>query len=68
MPGILSLSPRHLTMKKDSFILELVRSTPFKMFLILAILITIGVILANRKEKKVHMKEDVLYIQPRPKQ
>jgi len=36
------------------------------MFIILALLILIGVILANRKEKAVKMKEDVLYIKPTP--
>jgi len=53
-------------MKKDSFILELLRSTPFRMFLILALLIAVGMILMNRKDKKVRMKEDVLYISPKP--
>jgi hypothetical protein len=54
-------------MKKDSFLIELLKSAPFRMFLILILLIALGVILLSRKEKKVHMKEDVLYIQPRPK-
>jgi hypothetical protein len=35
------------------------------MFIILALIIIIGVILANRKDKAVHMKEDILYIQPK---
>jgi len=35
------------------------------MFIILALLIIIGVVLANRKDKAIQMKEDVLYIQPK---
>jgi hypothetical protein len=53
-------------MKKNIFLVELVKSPPFLIFIILAFLITIGVILANRKEKVVQMKEDILYIQPKP--
>jgi len=53
-------------MRKNLFIVELIKSPPFLIFIILALLITIGVILANRKEKVVQMKEDVLYIQPKP--
>ena len=54
-------------MKKDSFLLEFFKSAPFRILLIIGVLITIGVIFASRKEKKVQMKEDVLYIQPKPK-
>jgi type III secretory pathway component EscV len=54
-------------MKKNLFIVELVKSPPFLIFIILALLITIGVIMANRKEKVTQMKEDVLYIAPKPK-
>ncbi len=35
------------------------------MFIVLALLIILGVILANRKDKAIQMKEDVLYIQPK---
>jgi hypothetical protein len=52
-------------MKKNLFIVELIKSPPFLIFIILALAITIGVILANRKEKVVQMKEDVLYIKPK---
>jgi len=55
-------------MKKNLFIVELVKSPPFLIFIILALAITIGVILANRKEKVVKMQEDVLYISPKPAQ
>jgi len=52
-------------MKKNSFIIELIKSPPFLIFIVLVLLITLGVIIANRKEKAVHMKEDVLYVQPK---
>jgi len=53
-------------MKKDVFIIELIKSPPFLIFVILAMLITIGVMLANHKDKVVKMKEDVLYVAPNP--
>jgi hypothetical protein len=52
-------------MKKNSFIIELIKSPPFLIFIILVLLITVGVIIANRKEKVVRMKEDVLYVEPK---
>lgn len=52
-------------MKRNSFIIELIKSPPFLIFIVLVLAITLGVILANRKEKVVHMKEDVLYIKPK---
>jgi len=51
--------------KRNSFIIELIKSPPFLMFIVLALLIILGVILANRKDKAIQMKEDVLYIQPK---
>jgi hypothetical protein len=54
-------------MKKNSFFFELIKSPPFLMLIILTALIIIGVMISNRKDKAVKMKEDVLYIQPRPK-
>jgi hypothetical protein len=51
-------------MKKDHFIVELIKSTPFKILIILAIIIILGIIIANRKERIVKMKENVLYIEP----
>lgn len=53
-------------MKKDLFIVELIKSPPFIIFIILALLITIGVMVASHKEKVVKMKEDVLYVAPKP--
>jgi uncharacterized membrane protein len=55
-------------MKKDSFILEFLTSFPIKVLIILLIFILTGVAISKCKEKKVEqMKEDVLYIQPKPK-
>lgn len=54
-------------MRRNSFIIELIKSTPFKILVILAFLIIVGVIIANRHERSVQMKEDVLYIAPKPK-
>jgi hypothetical protein len=53
-------------MKKDIFIIELLKSGPVRILIILALLIIIGVVIANRKEKAIQMKEDILYIQPKP--
>jgi len=51
-------------MKRNSFMIELIKSPPFLIFIILVVLITLGVLLSNRKDKVVKMKEDVLYIKP----
>jgi hypothetical protein len=53
-------------MKKQFFIVELLKSPPFLLLVILAMLITIGVLIGNHKEKEkiIKMKEDVLYIHP----
>lgn len=53
-------------MKKDFFIFELIKSPPFLILLFLALLIVLGVVISNEKEKAVKLKEDVLYIHPRP--
>lgn len=55
------------TMKKDLFIIELIKSGPFKILVILALLIALGVAISKCKERKVQMKEDVLYVQPKKK-
>jgi uncharacterized membrane protein len=54
-------------MKKDIFIIELIKSGPFKALIILVLIIAMGVAISKCKEKKVQMKEDVLYIHPKPK-
>ncbi|MFH0842123.1 MAG: hypothetical protein V1903_05825 [Bacteroidota bacterium] len=51
-------------MKKHSFVFELIKSPPFLIFIILVLAIILGVFFANRKDKAVKMKEDVLYIKP----
>ncbi len=53
-------------MKKDYFIIEFLKSGPFLLLLILAILILLGILISNHHEKAVQMKEDVLYISPKP--
>ena len=53
-------------MRKNSFIIDLIKSPPFIFFIILAAIIIFGVMIANRREKIVQMKEDVLYVQPKP--
>ena len=54
-------------MKKDSFLLEFIKSFPFKVFVILTIIIVLGVTISKCNQKKVRMKEDVIYIKPKPK-
>jgi len=53
-------------MKKDYFILEFIKSGPFILLLILAILILLGIVITNMRQDKVQMKEDVLYVAPKP--
>jgi hypothetical protein len=54
-------------MKKDSFFIEFIKSGPFILLLILAILILLGILITNHREKTVQMKEDILYIAPKNK-
>jgi len=54
-------------MKKDLFIFELIKSGPFRVLLILILFIAIGVTISKCREKKVLMKEDVIYVHPKPK-
>jgi hypothetical protein len=53
-------------MRRNSFIIELLKSPPVKILIFLALLIILGVLIANRHEKVVQLKEDVLYIPPKP--
>jgi len=53
-------------MKKDYFIIELIKSPPFLLLLILAFLIILGIVITNHRQDTVKMKEDVLYIAPDP--
>ncbi|HPY67022.1 MAG TPA: hypothetical protein PLI41_01155 [Bacteroidales bacterium] len=52
-------------MKRHSFIIALIKSHPFRLLIIITLLIIIGVIIANRKEKAARLKENVLYVQPK---
>jgi hypothetical protein len=54
-------------MKKDSFLLEFIKSGPFILLLILAIVILLGIVITNHHRETVKMKENVLYVVPKPK-
>lgn len=53
-------------MKKDYFILELLKSGPFILLVILVLIIVLAVTIANHNSRPVQMKEDVMYIAPKP--
>jgi hypothetical protein len=55
-------------MKRNSFFLELIKSGPFIFFMVLATVIILGVVIAKHREKVIQMREDVLYVQPKPAQ
>jgi len=52
-------------MKKDYFILELIKSPPFLLLIILALLIILGIVISNHHKDAIKMKEDVLYVVPK---
>jgi hypothetical protein len=52
-------------MKKNYFFLELIKSGPFMLLIILALLILLGIMISNRDKDTVKMKEDVLYVVPK---
>jgi len=54
-------------MKKDYFIIELIKSGPFMLLMVIVILILLGIVISNRHEKTVQMKEDVIYVAPKQK-
>ncbi len=54
-------------MKKNYFILELIKSGPFLLLIILALIILLGLAISNHHKDTVKMKEDVLYVAPDPK-
>jgi hypothetical protein len=54
-------------MKKEYFILEFLKSGPVLLLLILALLIFMGIAIANHKKNTVQMKEEVIYVAPKPK-
>jgi len=44
----------------------LIKSPPFIFFIVLAAIIILGVMYAQHRQKVIQMKEDILYIQPKP--
>jgi hypothetical protein len=52
-------------MKRNYFLIELIKSPPFLIFVILTLVIVLGLIIANHKDKVVQMKEDILYVAPK---
>ena len=54
-------------MKRNSFLLELIKSGPFLSLLILAVVIFLGIIITNHHRAAVKMRENVMYVQPKPK-
>jgi hypothetical protein len=54
-------------MKRNSFLLEFIKSGPFLSLLILAVVIIFGIIITNHHRATVKMRENVLYVQPEPK-
>lgn len=54
-------------MKKDYFFLELIKSGPFILLMIIVFLILLGFYISNHNKNTVVMKEDVMYIAPKPK-
>jgi len=54
-------------MKKEYFILELIKSGPFILLVILVLIIVLAVTIANHNSHTVQMKEDVIYVAPKPK-
>jgi hypothetical protein len=53
-------------MKKNSFFLELIKSGPFLLLLVLAVVIFLAVILTSHHREAVKMRENVLYVTPKP--
>jgi hypothetical protein len=54
-------------MKKDSFLLEFLKSGPFLLLIIIAFAVTLGVVIANHHRAVVKMRENVIYVTPNPK-
>jgi hypothetical protein len=54
-------------MKKDFFLLEFIKSGPFRLLIILAFLILLGIVISNHHKAVVRMRENVLYVTPKPK-
>lgn len=54
-------------MKRESFLLEFIKSFPFKVFILFVIIIVTAVSINTCKEKKIQMEEDILYVLPKSK-
>ena len=54
-------------MKKNYFVLELLKSGPFLLLLVIAIVILLGIIISNHHKETVKMKENIMYVTPKPK-
>lgn len=54
-------------MKKNYFVLEFIKSGPFLLLLILAIVIFLGIVISNHHKEAVKMRDNVLYVAPKPK-
>jgi len=54
-------------MKKDSFFLDFIKSGPFILLLVLAIVILLGIVISNHHRETVRMRENVMYVAPKPK-
>jgi hypothetical protein len=53
-------------MKKDSFLLEFLKSGPFLLLIIIALAVTLGVVFVNHPRAVVKMRENVIYVTPKP--
>ncbi len=53
-------------MKRNSFVIELIKSPPFIFFIVLATVIVASVLIAQHRQKVIQMREEILYIQPKP--
>lgn len=53
-------------MKKDYFIIELIKSGPFLLLIILVLIIVLAITISNHHQKTIQMKEDILYVAPKP--
>jgi hypothetical protein len=53
-------------MKKDSFLLEFIKSGPFLLLIIIALAVFLGVVIANHHKAVVKMRENIIYVAPKP--
>jgi hypothetical protein len=56
-----------MTMKKEIFFFELIKSAPVRILVFIVLVILSAAYISKCNERKVQMKEDVLYIHPKPK-